>query len=53
MVTHNKLLIDQEIQRLKVGLLTLFSEFKKNKDAHGSFLQFTPSFTTKYGNPQT
>jgi hypothetical protein len=27
-VTHNKLLIDQEIQKLKVGLLSLFSGFK-------------------------
>jgi hypothetical protein len=28
MVTHNKLFIDQDIQRLKVGLLTMFSGFK-------------------------
>jgi hypothetical protein len=44
MVTHNKLLIDQEIYRLKVGLLTLFLGFK-NKGVLGPFcnlLQFSP-----------
>jgi hypothetical protein len=50
-VTHDKFLIDPEIQMLEVGLLTLFSELRIWVLL--DLLQFTPIFTTKHANPLT
>jgi hypothetical protein len=43
--------MDQEIQKLKVVMLPLFSELRIWVLL--DLFQFTPIFTTKHGNPHT